>query len=260
VFGRWLYALHVQNYSHYSPVWDDMHRYARTFPQTRPTVVLGIGDARNARWAGRAESRRYMRRNDYSQAYKHWCTLRLVQMSGIGYDAYIRLRTDLRMTRLMTAPRRVTPKTASLVPSGASHVFRLINPNGTYSWHAFGPSMIHVNNFDVGDFGFMGPPAIITDLSQRIWTYCLAQPDASIKPLGRVTARVISEYNLMVWRIIFDEKWHVDSGMRYLWVSRSRKRCKQKRPKPGQKGFGKPLPPVVNFSVASWHPNDDGPD
>mmetsp|Transcript_29869 Transcript_29869/g.92184 ORF Transcript_29869/g.92184 Transcript_29869/m.92184 type:complete len:97 (+) Transcript_29869:2-292(+) len=59
--------------------------------------------------------------------------------------------------------------------------------------------------------------------------YCLADPDAAVAPVEKVQHETIAEYNLMLWRIIFDERWGIDSGQRYLWVSRSNKRCKKKK-------------------------------
>ena len=82
--------------------------------------------------------------------------------------------------------------------------------------HIVGPGRLHVNNFDVGDFGFLGPPQMIDRLGD-VWKYCLRNSSERVPFVRHST---ISEYNLMVWRIVFDNQWLVDSGGRYLWVSR----------------------------------------
>ena len=143
--------------------------------------------------------------------------------------------------------------------------------------HYAGRDVIHVNNHDVGDFGFMGSPTVIRALGQLWPLYCRKPPgtrDAAGKTLpvtrppdiARIGSSPVSEYNLMLWRIIFDHQvravgnsssskdaedngdnqllpdddaaaavlthdavpegpphyWLVDSGLRYLFVSRNR--------------------------------------
>jgi hypothetical protein len=229
LYQKWIYALHVQNYSLYAPIWQEMHLWPRMFPESRPGQVINAGDQRTARWTGVAVTRKYLRLNDYSQAYKHWCVLQLVLRSGIDYDVYFRLRTDLRFTRTMAAPM-VTAATMNGSKSVATKVeFTLEWKNGTRSLHKVTPSRLHVNNYDVADFGFLGLPPVIHELSDRIWQYCLATPDPKAQKVKLVRHAWVSEYNLMLWRIIFDEKWKVDSGYRYLWVSRSNDHCKKKK-------------------------------
>lgn len=231
LYKDWLTALHVQNYSLYESVWRDMHLYPRVFPQSRPAALLDASNPRAARWQGRDQTRHFLRRNDYSQAYKHWCVLQLVDRSAFKYDVYFRLRTDLRMTRIMRS-LRFAPGTSETT---ATVEFKLEAANGSASIHTVSDNRLHVNNFDVGDFGFLGRPAMIRHLSTIVWDYCRAPPVEGMQPVKRVAHSQISEYNLMLWRAIFDAKWDVDSGMRYLWVSRSRKRCKKKK---GQGGAG----------------------
>jgi hypothetical protein len=225
LYEKYLYAFHVQNYSLYQGIWEEMHRYSRVFPQTHPTV---LAEDKNS-WAGVPETNNYIRRNDYSQSYKHWCVLQLVLRSKVDYDFYFRLRTDLRMTRPMLNP--TVTAVSALHPGRATSVtFQMEYMNGTRSTHLVNQQRVHVNNFDVGDFGFGGLPEVVRPLSERLWHYCVADPDQlKGRKEGEITHPLISEYNLMLWRVIFDAHWAVDSGNRYLWVSRSATKCKKKK-------------------------------
>ena len=40
------------------------------------------------------------------------------------------------------------------------------------TWHTVHASRLHVNNFDIGDFGFLGPPLMVIELS-KLWYYCI---------------------------------------------------------------------------------------
>jgi hypothetical protein len=219
-----LAGLHVQNYSLYQGIWEEMHRYAREFPQTRP---LGP-DPGGKSWHGYPSTNPYIRRNDYSQSYKHWCVLQLVLRSKVDYDFYMRLRPDLRMIRPMLNPTVwETAIGADGRTTTTKATFQMEYLNGTRSMHVLHGNRMHVNNFDIGDFGWAGLPHVIRELNERPWKLCLAPPNASMGRFNGDVVIPISEYNLMLWRVVFDRKYEVDSGDRYLWVSRSRTTCKQ---------------------------------
>lgn len=103
-----------------------------------------------------------------------------------------------------------------------------LNQNITH--HRVGPRRLFTNNFEVSDFGYLGVPSVIGKMA-NVWHFCYAPPkdNASDPHVSRVKHEWISEYNLMVWRIIFDEKWEIDSGGRALSVSRCDIRRKPKR-------------------------------
>jgi hypothetical protein len=90
----------VQNYTQYGRLWRFMQRFPRGFQQTRPTE-LHNDDKFVPRWEGTPEDKLFLRMNDYSQAYKQWCVLRLVDTHHIKYDLYFRLRPDLRTVALI---------------------------------------------------------------------------------------------------------------------------------------------------------------
>jgi hypothetical protein len=293
LYGARLARLHMQNYTAYQPLWYWMYGFKRDFPQTHPTVAH-VDSERRVSWEGVPESNPFVRINDYSQSYKQWCVLQLVNRFSNHYDLYFRLRTDLRSTHMLenfrfadnmsyplpayetavpgsnvtAAPPAIPFKTVNRTilfdlrkmedkekkyKHGAKYKRPTIPPkdaNGKpilatkappgslnetdsdvaaddaeedplasrrdITAHSIHASRLHVNNFDIGDFGFMGPPAMVTELA-KLWDYCIAPSELRSLTIDHDD---ISEYNLMLWRIVFDNKWQVDSGGRYLWVSR----------------------------------------
>jgi hypothetical protein len=175
-----------------------------------------------------------IRTNDYSQSYKHWCVVNLALLSGVQYDLFFRLRFDLRTTKTLHSLRFATLRSSN--QRVVTFKLRPWNPismapdelNATASFdadriHFVSATRIHSSNFDIADFGFMGPVPLIEGLS-RLWWYCLSRPGSPLAPfpfVRNVSSRTLySEYNLMLWRIVFENKWTVDSGGLYLRVSR----------------------------------------
>lgn len=265
MYGERLAALHVQNFSEYQQLWEYMHKFSRPFPQTRPTKLHVDQHSGESKFDGTKEMNFFIRVNDYSQSYKHWVVAHMALLSDISYDIFFRLRFDLRATSQLQhfdfayTASQLPPSgsrerfereelsktnvkravTFYMAKSGAVP-FRSHNESsamgsrltslGFNALHHVHAHRVHVGNFDIADFGFMGPPFVIEELS-RVWYYCLALPATPLAPVDWtdvVTPSVkYSEYNLMLWRIIFDNEWEVDSGGRYLWVSRFGSRKKK---------------------------------
>ena len=90
--------------------------------------------------------------------------------------------------------------------------------------HYLTPSTMHVQNFDYADFGFMASPSLIHSLA-AVWYYCLMPPVRGLPlqhlaPHLRPASEVISEYNLVVWRIIWENRMQIDNGGIVLRISR----------------------------------------
>ena len=277
-----LAALHIQNYTLYGLLWRFMQRFPRGFEQTRPTE-LHTEDKFVPSWEGKPESKLYLRMNDYSQAYKQWCVLRLVDTHApTKYDLYYRLRPDLRTMALVTdfkwtSSRRESLYDAAVAGSETSFVSAVhpdpkapyenaevygakstypigrVPTNAGYNAsfviqryklyykvkntiaHTVNANRIHVNNFDISDFAFLGPPPMIRNITIGVWAQC-EKPVMANAPTIRPVAKdekdptrnkgdqlpmgTYAEFNLMTWRIIFDAGWEVDTGSRYLWVDR----------------------------------------
>lgn len=251
-------GLHVQRYADYQHVWRYMHKFRRNFPQMRPTSAKH-DRAGEESWTGRHETNELLRLNDYSQSYKQWAVVQLVARTGFKYDLYYRLRCDLRMTsklsnfqfdaadrskihfEILQVEREEDKKARKRLMAGGGggtaggkaladeddDIKKVLTADSAQDddkvtevnitrRHFVTPTRIHTSNFDIADFGFMGTPEVIEKLT-HVWWLCL-EPSADWVP--SIAGKAISEYNLMVWRIIFDSKWEVDSGGRYLWVSR----------------------------------------
>lgn len=233
VYGEQLAAAHVQNFTQYQKLWTYMHKFSRVFPQTRPTKLHVNQLTKEASFEGVPELNHVIRINDYSQSYKHWVVANLALLSTVAYDVFFRLRLDLRVSS------RLDMLTPMMLNAEESHGTRAVGfrlesapyggPRRVNASVLESPiryvtaNRVHVGNFDIADFGFMAPPFLIEELS-RLWYYCLTSPGSPIASfdfaLSLTPSEKYSEYNLMLWRIIFDNKWSVDSGGRYLWVSR----------------------------------------
>ena len=223
-YGSQLAGLHVQNYSVYEPVWKYMHKYTRAFPQIRPTKLFVDRRAGTASFAGVPELNFLMRQNDYSQSYKHWCVVQLALLSQFPYDAFYRMRFDLRAVARLHSLRFAVDATTGdeIVRFGIARGAEA-ESGAAASTHFISSRRIHAHNFDISDFGYFGPVQMIQHLAS-VWFYCLASaapqavcPIPFVPNVPRVT---FSEYNYMLWRLIFDNKWAVDSGNRYLYASR----------------------------------------
>ena len=273
LYGPRLAGLHIQNYSTYQPVWKNMHHFSHAFPQTRPqTTYYFDAKEQQIRWSGHPETNYFMRINDYSQSYKHWCVVQLALLNAYPYDVFLRLRFDLRATggihklRFVINPNGGEKQVAFDVFRGAPNRLQFPNlkkndtkqakppplaaaseesdngddeavavapssnaapqqqpqsPASTPITHYISANRLHAQNFDISDFGFMGTPAMIEHLGS-LWYYCLQPPSTlSVTPsAARVSTDMISEYNYMIWRSIFDNKWSVDSGGSWVRVSR----------------------------------------
>jgi hypothetical protein len=223
-YGGQLAGLHVQNYSMYEPVWKYMHKFARGFPQTRPTKLFVNRRAGTASFAGVPELNFLMRQNDYSQSYKHWCVVQLALLSQFPYDAFYRMRFDLRAVgRLHSLHFAVDGATGDKTIQFGIARGAEAESGAAASSHFISARRIHAHNFDISDFGFFGPARMIEHLAS-LWFYCLAPAGKALQAGAPITqavdSLVISEYNYMLWRIIFDNHWSVDSGNRYLYASR----------------------------------------
>ena len=223
-YGSQLAGLHVQNYSVYEPVWKYMHKYTRAFPQIRPTKLFVDRRAGTASFAGVPELNFLMRQNDYSQSYKHWCVVQLALMSQFPYDAFYRMRFDLRAVARLHSLRFAVDATTGdeIVRFGIARGAEA-ESGAAASTHFISSRRIHAHNFDISDFGYFGPVQMIQHLAS-VWFYCLASAGAASRSGAPIAeshaADVISEYNYMLWRLIFDNKWAVDSGKKYLYASR----------------------------------------
>jgi hypothetical protein len=223
-YGGQLAGLHVQNYSLYEPVWRYMHKFTRGFPQYRSTKLFVNRRAGTASFSGIPEVNFLLRQNDYSQAYKHWCVMQLALLSQFPYDAFYRLRFDLRAVgRLHSLRFAVDAATGDETVQFGIARGAEAESGAAASSHFISARRIHAHNFDISDFGFFGPARMIEHLAS-LWFYCLARPgafaEAGTPVVEGLTALTISEYNYMVWRVIFDSNWTVDSGNRYLSASR----------------------------------------
>ena len=223
-YGPQLAGLHVQNYSVYEPVWKYMHKYTRAFPQIRPTKLFVNRRAGTASFAGVPELNFLMRQNDYSQSYKHWCVVQLALLSQFPYDAFYRMRFDLRaVARLHSLRFAVDTATGDEIVQFGIARGAEAESGAAASSHFISARRIHAHNFDISDFGYFGPVRMIQHLAS-VWFYCLVPPGRAPRAGGvfseSLGADFISEYNYMLWRLIFDNNWAVDSGGRYLYVSR----------------------------------------
>lgn len=248
LYGEQLAAVHVQRYEPYGAFWKYVNKFARSFPQVRPAVQYADPVHGSGYFTGVPELNHFLRPNDYSQAYKHWCVVQLVRLvllldghkgqkeqggggssegdaSSFSYDLLFRLRFDLRVTKTLShfqfaTHRRTKAPVILFRVSGEGGV------GGAGVVHYVSSRRIHVHNFDISDFGFLGTPSQIALLS-RVWLYCTARPGSALSEVlwvPKVESSVVpfSEYNYMLWRVIFEQRWEVDHGGRYLWVSRSR--------------------------------------
>lgn len=234
VYGNRLAGLHIQKYNVYERVWKYMAKRARSFPQTRPVGSIKIP----ASWTGIPENNFFFRVNDYSQSYKHWCVVQLALLSGYQYDVFFRLRMDLRAVRSISNFRF-----AHIVPSsdGPGELQKAIaydisgykeigggHSNSEkakeVSTHFIAANTLHVQNFDYADFGFMATPSAIHALAS-VWYYCIMPPVEGLplqylSPSLKPASEVISEYNLAVWRIIWENRLQIDNGGLILRISR----------------------------------------
>ena len=255
LYGDRLAGLHVQRYAVYERVWRLMSGVARLFPQVR------VAHSSIYRFWGLPEANYIFRSNDYSQSYKHWCVVQLSLLAGLKHDVYLRLRPDLRTTGRLASfgfAREVRPVSDGWKPIRNAVVFTVERPYARkrpMSWGStltpeelaferYGANItanpllqgsrvqylnsgrVHVQNFDYSDFGFMGGQDVIQHLTLP-WMYCLMPPSGAsdyttLSPTTKPGMNVISEYNLVLWRIIFDNRWEVDDGRMYLRVNRMR--------------------------------------
>jgi hypothetical protein len=235
-YGPRLASLHIQQYAAYEKVWRRMYNVSKDFKQLKSLakVLTARLPEQTGVWPGVNDTRKYLRINDFSQAYKHWVALFVTnayaKAAGDEYDVYLRLRPDLRASRRLDQFAWVNRDEGTL-RFNVSGIFATIK-NKFYDRETFvskehfvGPSTLHVNSWDVSDFGFMGPPAMINRLG-RLWPDIRDAPVNTDAPsLSAVLARDgVAEYNLMLWRIVRDAGWTVDAGDRYLSVSRGHRR------------------------------------
>eukprot|EP00760_Papus_ankaliazontas_P025638 PhM_4_TR282/c0_g1_i1/m.80577 len=216
-YGPRLMALHVQNYSTYSTIWRRLAKIPRNFTEAYPTQR---GDQSIFKmWKGVPKFRYFFRVNDYSQAYKHWRVLKLIEQfremnnGAPAYDLYYRLRTDLRMVSSFSP----------VVRNGTTFIFTMTSDPQN---HSVSDTRVHVHAPDISDFGYFGTPKVIAHLS-LVWSdLCLAD-GVKMDPKHGQDERHASDYNRVVWQYIFQSRWGVDFGLTYLRISRRYKETLQ---------------------------------
>eukprot|EP00758_Cryptobia_borreli_P003775 Tbor_TRINITY_DN3976_c0_g1::TRINITY_DN3976_c0_g1_i1::g.789::m.789 len=256
IYGNRLAALHVQPYNKYERILKFMARYPRLFPQTRPVYSSkrswkGIPEARYMiRINDYSQSYKHwcVVQLALLSGFKYDLFLRLrPDLRTVGRISNFRFaleysnRGELEGNELNEnkecekfGKSDGQSKLMKCKPAIAFEVTLFYHSNKPPSNHTsyITANRLHTQVFKHSDFGFIGTPEMIQALTAP-WFYCLMPPRSSVlSPVGpyppiRALSReftfdseIISEYNLILWRVVFDSKWEIDDGKEYLRVSR----------------------------------------